>query len=71
MSEVRDYLSRTLAKKVEVHGIVVWEDPNREYDNAAESVAPPRTSFVRWNGSWYKLRRELEGLVPAQLLQRS
>lgn len=63
MSEVRDYLSRTLAKKVEVHGIVVWEDPNREYDNAAESVAPPRTSFVRWNGSWYKLRRELEGLV--------
>ncbi len=63
MSVVREHLAAVVAKKVEAHGAVVWEDPEGEYIDVADSVCPRETRFTRWDGSWYALRRELEELV--------
>jgi len=72
MPDVRDYLANVVSKRIEAHGIVVWEDPQREYESTAASVSPPGTTFVRWDGSWYKLRRDIEphvsGPTPPSLL---
>jgi len=62
-SALRRYLTSELARKLDQYGVVVWVDPNREYDQVAEALCPPRTEFRRWRGSWYRLRRELEDLV--------
>jgi hypothetical protein len=63
MSALREHLTKTLLKKVEAYGIVVWEDPHGEYAQVAEAVCPPDTHFARWAGSWYRLRHEVEGLA--------
>lgn len=62
-TSIRAHLTRNLAKKVEAYGIVVWVDPEREYDSVAPAVSPDGTRFTRWDGSWYALRREIEALV--------
>ncbi len=66
MTELRDYLRGKLAKKVESHGLVVWEDAEGEYTGTVGDVVPEGASLLRWNGSWYRLRRELEPLVSAE-----
>lgn len=63
MSAIRDHLARVIQKKVDGYGAVVWEDPEREYVDVAESVSPSDATFARWDGSWYALRRQLEELV--------
>jgi len=63
MSDLRDHLRAVLAKKVDSHGLVVWEDPEREYAGVVETVLPEGTRLLRWDGSWYRLRREVEPLV--------
>jgi hypothetical protein len=63
MSALRDHLGRTLGKKVEAHGIVVWEDPHGEYREVAEALCPPGAQFARWAGSWYRLRHQVEALA--------
>jgi len=62
-SALRRHLSSELARRVDAYGIVVWVDAHREYEPVAEALCPPRTEFRRWQGSWYRLRRELEDLV--------
>lgn len=63
MSPLRDYLRAVLAKKIGFHGLVVWEDPEGEYPGVVEDVVPQKATLLRWEGSWYRLRRELEPLV--------
>jgi hypothetical protein len=63
MSQLRDYLRNQLARKVESHGVVVWEDPQREYEQVAPTLAPQGAAFFSWEGSWYELRRRIEPLV--------
>ena len=64
MSALREYLKRTLKKKVDTYGIVVWVDDHREYGvEVAREVCPPETHFVAWDGSWFALKREIEPLV--------
>lgn len=63
MSDLRNHLRSTLSRKVERYGIVVWEDPDRQYAGVVEDVVPTGVILHRWNGSWYRLRREIEGLV--------
>ncbi len=68
MSRLREYLARTLKKKVDAHGIVVWVDDQQEYgQEVAQSLCPPDVRFSSWDGSWYAMRREIESLVaPAE-----
>ena len=63
MNAVREHLGQVVRKKLDAHGAVVWEDPEREYADVAESVCPASARFARWDGSWYALRGELEELV--------
>ena len=63
MSVVREHLAEVMRKKVDAHGTVVWEDPEREYAEVAETVPIADATLVRWDGSWYALRREIEELV--------
>ncbi|GIV04320.1 MAG: PglZ domain-containing protein [Fimbriimonadales bacterium] len=64
MSKLREYLARTLKKKVDGHGIVVWVDDHREYGaEVARSLCPSDALFAAWDGSWYALRREIEPLI--------
>jgi hypothetical protein len=63
MGELRDHLRALLARKIESHGLVLWEDPECEYAGVVEGVLPEGTRVLRWDGSWYRLRRELEPLV--------
>jgi hypothetical protein len=66
MSELRDYLARTLKRKVDAHGIVVWVDDHQEYGlEIARSLCPRDAHFAAWEGSWFALRRKIEPLVGA------
>lgn len=68
MSKLREYLARTLKRKADAHGIVVWVDDHQEYgEDVARSLCPPDVHFAAWEGSWYALRREIEPLIaPAE-----
>jgi hypothetical protein len=58
---LRAHLQVALARKVDTHGLVVWDDPASEYGReVAEAVCPPETRLVAFDGSWYELRRRLE-----------
>lgn len=63
---LRTHLSEQLAKKVEAHGLVVWDDPEHYYTDVAQSVSPPGIRFVKWEGSFYELRHQVEGLLGAE-----
>lgn len=69
---MRRHLAARLAREVDRRGIVVWVDPHREYDGVAEALCPPQAGFVRWQGSWYRLRRALDeqtsGAEPPRLV---
>lgn len=63
MSELRSALAEELSAKVKRHGIVVWDDPAREYAGVAAEVAPSDAVFEAWDGSFYRLRRAVEPLL--------
>lgn len=62
---LRLYLQKQIVKKVQAHGLVVWDDPEGQYLAVAESVCPGDTGFARWDGSWYELRRRVESALAA------
>ena len=58
---LRAHLQTALTRKVDAHGLVVWDDPAGEYGReVAEAVCPPDTRFAGFEGSWYALRRSIE-----------
>jgi PglZ domain len=57
---LRDMLADEIGGKVQRYGVVVWEDPRREYFAVAREIAPPEAEFAALNGSWYELLRRLE-----------
>src|SRR6266542_6076278 len=64
---MRSFLQKAIGKKVETKGLVVWDDPAREYGaEVAEAVLPPNTAFEAWNGSWYELRHRVEGRLAGE-----
>ena len=65
MTEMRDYLRRQLERKVNRHGLVIWEDPEREYTGVWSSVVPAGVRGETFDGSWYDLRRNIEAMVAA------
>jgi hypothetical protein len=63
MSDLRTALADELGAKVKRYGVVVWDDPAREYEGVAGQVAPGDAVFERWSGSFYGLRRSIEPLL--------
>ena len=57
---MRELLADQLARKVQAHGLVIWEDREGEYVDIASSLAPEGVRFEAFDGSWYELRRRIE-----------
>jgi hypothetical protein len=65
-TRLREHLATELARKVDRHGLVVWQDEAREYADVAEAVNPPNAMFQAWDGSWYDLRHRVESILAGE-----
>jgi hypothetical protein len=63
MGVVTEYLIKLIAKQIDASGIVVWYDPGAHYQGVAESMTIPDAKIVRYQGSFYALRYEVEPLM--------
>ncbi|MFI5460913.1 MAG: PglZ domain-containing protein [Isosphaerales bacterium] len=63
MAIVTDYLLQLIAKQVDDRGLVVWYDPEQAYDAAAAELHLANTTVARYNGSFFKLRKEIDHLL--------
>jgi hypothetical protein len=63
MAVVTEYLIQLLAKQVEDRGLVVWYDPERAYAQAVVELALPKTIIARYEGSFFRLRHEIDNLL--------
>ena len=72
MGIVSEHLVGLIAKQVEEHSLVVWYDPGADYRAVAERLEIPGTTVARYDGSFLKLRREIDhllnGLEPPRLV---
>src|SRR5687767_11004065 len=63
MAVVTEYLEQLIAKQVNEKGLVVWYDPEDAYGSAAAELTIPNTTVVRYDGSFLKLRNEIDHLL--------
>jgi hypothetical protein len=57
---VTEYLIALIRKQVDDHGVVVWYDPDGIYAAAAESLALPGTTVLRYEDSFIELRWRID-----------
>ena len=57
------HLFDLIAKQVEDYSLVVWYDPEKHYPGVAESLQLPKTTVARYDGSFIKLRRQIDHLL--------
>lgn len=60
---VTEHLAQLIAKQVDDKGLVVWYDPERAYGSAAVELSLPNTTVARFDGSFLKLRKEIDHLM--------
>jgi hypothetical protein len=70
MAVVTDYLFQLMAKQVEDRGLVVWYDPERAFTSAAAELAIPKTTLAHYDGSFFRLRHEIDHLMNSDLPPR-
>src|ERR1700689_4749395 len=63
MAVVTESLVQLIAKQVDDKGLVVWYDPEQAYGAAAAELSLPNTVVARYDGSFLKLRREIDHLL--------
>jgi PglZ domain len=63
MAIVTDSLVQLIAKQVDEKGLVVWYDPEQAYCTAAAELHLPNTTVARYDGSFLKLRKEIDDLL--------
>jgi PglZ domain len=63
MAVVSEYMVQLVAKQVDEKGLVVWYDPEQAYSAAVAELQLPNTTVARYEGSFLKLRREIDGLL--------
>lgn len=66
VSRLRDHLAAELAKKVQAHGLVIWDDPAGEYEGVAANLVPGEVRFEAFQGSWYELRQRVESALDGE-----
>jgi hypothetical protein len=67
---VTEYVFNLVAKQVNDRGLVVWYDPERAYVSAVELLSFPNTIVVRYQGSFFQLRHEIDHLLNGQQAPR-
>jgi len=60
MGTVSDYIFNLIAKQVDDYGLVVWYDPDGVYAEAANALDLPDTTILRYEGSFVRLRWEID-----------
>jgi len=60
MGIVSEYIRNLIAKHVDDNGIVVWYDPDVAYSQAVEALDLPDTSVLCYEGSFIRLRWEID-----------
>ena len=65
MSALRERLAAELRRRIAQHHLVVWQDSDGEYRTVAAELVPDEAEFERWDGSWYALRKQVEGRLSA------
>ena len=70
MAVVTEYLFQLIAKQVEDRGLVVWYDPEQAFVSAAAELAIPKTTVARYDGSFFRLRNEIDHLMNGDLPPR-
>ncbi|MBW2148811.1 MAG: PglZ domain-containing protein [Deltaproteobacteria bacterium] len=63
MSKILDELRRILEKQLDNAGIVVWYDPEGIYETVAHRLPIEGATFITFDGSYFKVRREIEPLL--------
>jgi hypothetical protein len=63
MGVVTASLVRLIAKQVDEKGLVVWYDPEHAYGTAAAELQLPNTTVALYDGSFLKLRKEIDDLL--------
>lgn len=63
MAVVTEHLVQLIAKQVDDKGLVVWYDPEQAYGTAAAELSLPKTTLARFDGSFLKLRKEIDHLM--------
>jgi len=63
MAVITEYLTQLIAKQVDEKGLVVWYDPEQAYGSVAAEVALPQTTVAQFDGSFFKLRKEIDHLM--------
>src|ERR1700710_1039324 len=63
MALVNEGLLQLIAKQVDEKGLVVWYDPEKAYVDAAAELHLPNSTVARYDGSFLKLRKEIDHLL--------
>jgi hypothetical protein len=63
MGVVTESLVQLIAKQVDDKGLVIWYDPEQAYGAAAAELSLPNTTVARYDGSFLKLRHEIDHLL--------
>jgi PglZ domain len=63
MGVVTESLVQLIAKQVDDHGLVVWYDPEQAYGTAAAQLTIPNATVARYEGSFFKLRKDIDCLL--------
>src|SRR5579883_875221 len=63
MGVVTDSLVQLIAKQVDEKRLVVWYDPEHAYGSAASELSVPNTTVARYDGSFLRLRKEVDHLL--------
>lgn len=67
---VTESLVQLIAKQVDEKGLVVWYDPEQAYTKAAAEVSIPSAKVARYDGSFFRLRQQIEHLLNDQQAPR-
>ncbi len=60
---VTRFLVNLITKQVDEHALVVWYDLEGHYRSVVASLALPKTSVARYDGSFFRLRHEIDALL--------
>jgi len=63
MGIVTDHLRNLIARQVNDHGLVLWYDPEGHYRDVVGDLTITNTTVVRYDGSFFALRHEIEPLM--------
>jgi PglZ domain len=63
MAIVTEFLFQLIAKQVDDRGLVVWYDPEQAYNAAVTDLHLPNATVARYDGSFFRLRKEIDHLL--------